>query len=782
MKFAKRTLALLLCAALLLSLAACGGNGQETTQGTAPSTTVTEPPVTKPSAADLYAQAAAPLREAQDLTLDVTIREIMTVGPDELTTEYSQELVFSGTGTEDPRISLTEQIKGDGGDDKFTEYYADGTLYVIVCDEFFFKGAKEYEEYTARFTPAVLLDETLYGSVTMTGQGAGTLFTFAEPSAPEDWAMPEGAVFEDASGTATVDSDGALVESAYHISFSIAGVHYEMAYTAVPGAAPETVPALTGAPEDYLELSCIDAPRIYDMAVLYLCGTRSAVSTTTETIISEAAGATRIQQSVINLFTQSGIKGCYDVNIDLAVYSAQDPYLYSQNEHFENGKYTFSSDGSEPVENSSVNAVSMYSYCLGYLTENIIALDYLQSAELTQTNGLLYLELGFSDEFGARMDQYTSEVMFGTGSFLDDPASSYKTNECTGYIAVNGLTGMPTAIGLAYSGTHTIDGYACRISMQTDQGLDLGSGDAYENITGEMLPEDEPAEKAAPPFYHVTGSDGQEMWLLGTIHVGDQRTAYLPQEIYDAFSASDALALEYDSGAFDAQLETDTALQQEVSGLYFYSDGSTTADHLDPEIYDAALVLMKASGNYSINAEYMKASAWSSAIDNFFLRQSYGLTSNQGMESRLEQLAAEQEKQILSIESGLSQLKMLMGFSDDIQELMLTGSIESSVYGYVSSVQELYELWCQGDEAALREALADDLSEATEEELALYQEYNKAISLDRNEGMLDAAVGYLESGDVVFYAVGLAHLLDASNGLVEALREAGYTVEVVSYE
>ena len=78
--------------------------------------------------------------------------------------------------------------------------------------------------------------------------------------------------------------------------------------------------------------------------------------------------------------------------------------------------------------------------------------------------------------------------------------------------------------------------------------------------------------------------------------------------------------------------------------------------------------------------------------------------------------------------------------------------------------------------------------ELTEEELAEYEaqkhlleEYNQAMSYDRNEDMLKVAINYLESGDVVFYAVGLAHLLNNVNGLVDALREAGYTVELVSY-
>jgi len=105
-------------------------------------------------------------------------------------------------------------------------------------------------------------------------------------------------------------------------------------------------------------------------------------------------------------------------------------------------------------------------------------------------------------------------------------------------------------------------------------------------------------------------------------------------------------------------------------------------------------------------------------------------------------------------------------------------------------VEELYELWCAGDEATLREELSDevDTSELTEEELAeyeaqkhLHEEYNKAMSYDRNDGMLKVAIEYLESGDVVFYAVGLAHLLNNVNGLVDALRAAGYTVELVQY-
>lgn len=63
----------------------------------------------------------------------------------------------------------------------------------------------------------------------------------------------------------------------------------------------------------------------------------------------------------------------------------------------------------------------------------------------------------------------------------------------------------------------------------------------------------------------------------------------------------------------------------------------------------------------------------------------------------------------------------------------------------------------------------------------LIAEYNKAMMFDRNELMLKKAEEYLASGKTVFFAVGLSHLLDDTNGLVAALRDTGYTVELATY-
>ena len=129
-------------------------------------------------------------------------------------------------------------------------------------------------------------------------------------------------------------------------------------------------------------------------------------------------------------------------------------------------------------------------------------------------------------------------------------------------------------------------------------------------------------------------------------------------------------------------------------------------------------------------------------------------------------------------------------FSTELQLAMLEDILEEDFGEYREELTELYEAWCAGDEKVLRELIneQEDTSKMTAEELAEYnaqeslrQEYEKAMETDRNDGMLDVAIDYLESDQVVFFAVGLAHLLDDTNGLVDALRDAGYTVELVTY-
>lgn len=772
MKKQRSFLALLFCAALCFILFGCTQQAAETVP---PTEIPTEPPVS-----DLYTQAAQPLRAASDLELELTTKKEITVGTETFNLVSDQELTFTGIGTDAFAAGLTEDLDINDTYDQFKEYYADGVLYVNIMDAYRFQGSLTYDAFMARFAPAVLLDETLYTSITAEENENGTIITFSSPTAAESWALPEGAEWISAGGTATISSDGSLSKSTYTIEYTQGGTRVVMEVSAKAGI-PVTVD-LTAPPEPtvYQEISCIEAPRLYDTAVMYLYSAGTASSTLTEVIVSQAAGYTLTEQTQVD-FTGTGT--AHAANIDYtvsAVDSTAATSTYTQTEHFENGIYTISADGGAAVESADVTAAIMLDYAQGCLGGDFLpALDYISGAEAEDVSGLVYLELELTEEYGDATNAYICSTLFEDEEYLNNFASAYATTDCHYYLVVDPVTGFPVSAGLQYSGTHTIDGADYILALQTNQAYQLCSESTYESITGEPLPEEAPDTQATPLLYRVTGPDGQEMYLMGTIHVGDERTAYLPDEVYAALNASDALAVEFDTIAFEEALANDDALAAQLSMAYINADGSATKDQLEEAVYDKAVKLLKASGGYNSGFEYMKPYLWSQSIDNFYLTLGK-LSADKGMDSRLLKLAKDTGMEILEVESGLSQIQMFTNFSTELQVLLLEESVNTTAAEYCAEVEALYEMWCTGDEATLREQLAEDTSTLTDDERVLYEEYINAMLVSRNTAMLDVATSYLESGDTIFFAVGLMHLLQ-ENGLVSTLREAGYTVEQISY-
>jgi len=212
-----------------------------------------------------------------------------------------------------------------------------------------------------------------------------------------------------------------------------------------------------------------------------------------------------------------------------------------------------------------------------------------------------------------------------------------------------------------------------------------------------------------------------------------------------------------------------------------YTDGTTIENHLEPELYKAAVRQLKFTGEYTPTvADMMKISMWETTLSNYMLEGHSSLTPNKGVDQRLLDRAEAAGKEILNVESMESQMSMLMGFSDDLQRYLLEQILNTSRHEYIVEVEELYELWCSGDETALREMVNSDEGEVDPAKTALAKEYEEAMHTNRDKAMVETAKGYLDSGKTVFYAVGLAHLLK-DNGLVDSLRAAGYTVELVTY-
>ena len=820
MKKLTRLIALVLCAAMMISLVGCTQKPVETTAPpTEPPTTVpTEPP-----ADEVYAQARAALDSLTDVTLDIVYTIITDVDGDEFSEQSTQSLTYKAIGTEEAVIVKDEALmfsvhnpeeEADEEDEEaepmlYKEIWYQGNVYAELESTYRYQGPVTEETITARYAPVVLLNAELYGSVTSETTADGTVITFAEPSAPESWAVPAEAELVEASGTALVSPEGLMQEMNYTVTYIYGNSKITKEVQSKPLDTPKTVTAPAN-PDTYEVISYVDALRMTLTVPVMLFQSDSATVSSLESMFSQAAGFVRNQSNTVNIHgRRDETIAKVEIGVYVMDYSTGESQELDQEETYLGGKLTTVTNDGLPSTQNGIAWEDIRTYASELMLNGMIDMDFWKDITMTDMGSVYLLEYQLNDNFGNTIQNGICQMLWNDPSFLYSLASKYENAELSGYLSVDKYNGLPVAAGYYYKGIHTIDGQDYELTLQLDQSYETPSKGAYQEITEEMPEEEEPEIKPTPLFYHVTGAEGQEMWLLGTIHVGDERTAYLPEEIYNAFAASDALALECDTEAFDELMEEDDELSEEVSNHYFFSDGTTVesliaefeAAHPDDteeagdeeeeeDAYAQAVKLMKATGSYNMNMPYAKPYVWSSAIEDFYLRQGYQLHGDQGVEERLHDWAEELDKEIREIESSMFQIKMLTGFSNDLQLMLLSDAMNDTAQEYWEGVMDLYEKWCAGDEAVLREELSDevDMTDWTDEEKAEYEEYkhlleeyNKAMSYDRNDGMLKKAIEYLESGEVVFYAVGLAHLLNNVNGLVDTLREAGYTVELVTY-
>ncbi|WP_162848341.1 TraB/GumN family protein [Paenibacillus nanensis] len=250
------------------------------------------------------------------------------------------------------------------------------------------------------------------------------------------------------------------------------------------------------------------------------------------------------------------------------------------------------------------------------------------------------------------------------------------------------------------------------------------------------------------------------VYLLGSIHVANEAMYPLRDEITEAFSEADYLAVEVDVTVENPDLGA------YIEDLGTYKDGTTLRNHVSPEVYAylgelltelevptgaldpyepwyASMILDSvASEDSEYDAEL--------GIDNYFM--------NEALESKIP---------IMELESYESQFKMFDSFSDAVQEQLLAGSIYS-FYQEEDSTDDLFEMWVNGDVEQLTQMAVDTKADA---------EYYKAMLLDRNVLMADKIKGFLTGSQpaTYFVVVGALHMV-GEDGLVALLEEMGYTV------
>ena len=291
-----------------------------------------------------------------------------------------------------------------------------------------------------------------------------------------------------------------------------------------------------------------------------------------------------------------------------------------------------------------------------------------------------------------------------------------------------------------------------------------------------MTPDFDPAD-LHPMLWKVTDPEGSDLYLFGTIHMGDGRSKVVLDKVAPILLSCDALAVEFDVVAY----ESDAAALMADSQPCVYVDGSSVREHMPQELYDRCAALLGEAGAYSPMLDYYNLAMWAQLTEQAALMTRSSLSPELGMDRSLIYLSYENELPVLDVESASFQMKLLNSFPDELYLLQIQAVLDY-LDEYGESVDELYNAWLDGDYdaiLALNES-EEGTEDYTEEQLALVEGYNKALLDDRNVGMAEVALGYLAEGKTVFFAVGTGHMV-GDKGLVQLLTDAGCTVERVDY-
>ncbi len=771
MKAAKPVLLFAVCTILAFSLIIFCDRIQPSLQDDNTATRPDTAPTTPADPLNYYATAAEDLRSAGNLSYCYTFNRSRTAGNETYCESRSGSALYSGLNTNEPEALLLEDVTYDSYNAHFTEAYRNGRAYAQVRGSSFVCDLTA-DAFLSRQVPAVLLDHTLYSQV----QAEGLTYSFFGARALESWVDPTGqAALISAAGTATMDADGRILLATYEAEYMLGTVRYRLSVSVDLTAQPEaTAPEF---PENCAVISDLEILRMMLQAVNGVYSTDSVTSDFTETIQFGLLQETRSTTGSY-CFHDSGADFLARLVYENVRTAVGGTTTSSQNNIFRDGQYLCSINGDEPFIDGSYNADNLRVLCEDSILSSMITPEYISGAQITDNGDFWVISFDGNDAYIQHLGGKIDAAM-GLNVSLDLQSESCSTETAGGYLIVNRYTGLPVAMGLSLERTHVINGVSFSMAFHRDQSLTLSCPDAFETITGEA-PEPTQTATITPPFFRVTGENGQQMWLMGTLDVGDDRTCNLPQQILDALAGSDALAVEYDPEDFTAAVSSDPALLEQLLALYCYGDG-TTAEHLPEDLYARLYPFMLATGLNSTGSNRLTPMVWAGRIENLYLSQSYCLSAMDSCEARLLALAREKSMPIYQMESGLDRARTLTGLSEELQIRILRYLLEQGIIAYNSDALLEYTLWCSGDLEGLSQQLTAATSGLSDEDQAFFDAYDQAFLSGRTELMCSTAVGYLESGETVFFCVSTSNLLGEA-GLPEALRAAGYTVEAVSYQ
>ncbi len=261
-------------------------------------------------------------------------------------------------------------------------------------------------------------------------------------------------------------------------------------------------------------------------------------------------------------------------------------------------------------------------------------------------------------------------------------------------------------------------------------------------------------------------------WLFGTMHLTDDRLIDVPDDVLNALNGAATVAVE-NIDVMDPSISK--RQMKELADILVFADGSDLRDHMTKEQQET---LRSASMKYKLSyfkiikmkpwlaasllaippCEKFRKSAGKPFLDKAIVDRAYRINAKVvSLETIAEQLNAMDSLPMTAQIAFLTSSARLAEKAEDFLETMITLYLDRKI-GAIPAMAKYFG----GSDATTEKA---------------YASFHQKLVVKRNGVMLERSLPLIEKGEA-FIAVGALHL-PGKQGLVELLREKGYTVTAV---
>ena len=275
-------------------------------------------------------------------------------------------------------------------------------------------------------------------------------------------------------------------------------------------------------------------------------------------------------------------------------------------------------------------------------------------------------------------------------------------------------------------------------------------------------------------LYRVTSGEN-EMYLLGSIHIGSRKMYPFSRSIRDAMKNAELMVFECDTASDEAAAAT--------AAMMCCTDGESLADLISQTVMEKVEKTAQKAGYDPTAIKTMKPWAVTSLLSMETLSAEMGTkdvhqASALGVENQVRKQMG--KKPAVYLETVEEQLALMDSFSPELQEYLLSSVCDTILQPQEALDEDLKnwpQWWAEGNAQAFAASYLKGMKE--ESEPALAQEYHQTLITQRNERMAAKLHSLLESGERCFVTVGLMHLALPEDSILAHLQALGCQVEKI---